>query len=44
MVEAEMGAGAEAEDGGRWQVTGSEAETVWGEGVPLTITPPPEKH
>ena len=36
MVEAEVGARAEAEGGGRWQVTGSRVETVWNKGVPLT--------
>ena len=47
-VKVEVGGGMEAgamgEGGGRWWVTRSEAETVWSKGVPLTITPPPEKH
>ena len=42
---SDSGSGGEGRNRSRrWQVTGSEVETVWGKGVPLTITPLPEKY
>ena len=35
-VETETEVEAEVEDGRRWQMTGSEAEAVWGKGVSPT--------